>query len=145
MGSVGEKISDALKEWKVKFDEISQRTSAKSASAVSSGLSSAMDELPEMQGKKKMIDMHVTIASKMLKEIGNRSIMELAEFEEEIMGASGRLTTETKNKLFDYLRKETSTSDELTDKIRLLIIMAQCLNDKATVEQAIEVVKNPSR
>ena len=104
-----------------------------------------MDELPEMQGKKKMIDMHVTIASKMLKEIGNRSIMELAEFEEEIMGASGRLTTETKNKLFDYLRKETSTSDELTDKIRLLIIMAQCLNDKATVEQAIEVVKNPSR
>jgi hypothetical protein len=38
-----------------------------------------------------MIDMHIQVASKMLKEIGSRSIMELSEYEEEIMGASGRL------------------------------------------------------
>ena len=100
-------------------------------------MNDAMDALPEMQGKKKMIDMHISIASKILKDIGSRSIMELSEFEEEIMGASGRLTAQTKTKLFEYLEKETLSSEQLTDKIRLLIIMAQCLNDQATVEQAI--------
>lgn len=69
--------------------------------------------------------------------------MELSEYEEEIMGASGRLNAQTKTKLFDYLKTETTSSEQLTDKIRLLIIMAQCLNDKSVVEQAISIVKNP--
>ena len=55
--------------------------------------------------------MHISIASKMLKDIGSRSIMELSEFEEEIMGASGRLTAQTKTKLFEYLEKETLSSE----------------------------------
>jgi len=84
-----------------------------------------------------MIDMHISIASKMLKDIGSRSIMELSEYEEDIMGASGTLKAQTKTSIFEYLQQETSSSDQLTDKIRLQIIMAQCLNDKTTVEQAI--------
>jgi hypothetical protein len=44
-----------------------------------------MDALPAMTEKKKKVDMHVQIASKMLSEIKRRDLDKLEDFEEEVM------------------------------------------------------------
>jgi hypothetical protein len=45
-----------------------------------------MDALPMMQERKKKIDMHVSIAHKMLNIVKQRSTVQLSDFEDEIMG-----------------------------------------------------------
>jgi hypothetical protein len=47
-----------------------------------------MDALPAMTEKKKKVDMHVQIASKMLAEIKRRDLDKLEDFEEEVMKSS---------------------------------------------------------
>jgi len=51
---------------------------------ISSNLTSALDQLQQMTEKKK-IDMHITVASKILEHIKRRSIDKLQDIEDEIM------------------------------------------------------------
>ena len=59
------------------------------------------------------------------------------------MGASGQLSTSTKQDLFTYLGTETDSGEILSDKIRILVMMAGACSDLVTVQQAIELVKHP--
>lgn len=44
-----------------------------------------IDAIPQMTEKKRKIDMHVSIATKILQEIKRREIDKLQDFEEELM------------------------------------------------------------
>ena len=57
-------------------------------------MNSAIDAIPQMTEKKRKIDMHVSIATKILQEIKKREIDKLQDFEEEIM--KGTISTQTK-------------------------------------------------
>ncbi len=46
--------------------------------------------------RKKKIDMHVAIASKILAEIRRRTLDKVNDFEDEIMDASGQLSSATR-------------------------------------------------
>ena len=50
-----------------------------------------MDALPVMTERKKKIDMHVQVASKILSEINRRQLNDLQDWEDEIMTNSEKL------------------------------------------------------
>ena len=94
-----------------------------------------------MTERKKRIEMHVQIASRILAEIKRRGIDELQEFEDDIM-TTGRLTAANKAKAGEILRKETSKPEEIRDKIRLLLINILCGQDQAEVRGMLETVRS---
>jgi hypothetical protein len=94
-----------------------------------------------MTERKKRIEMHVQIASRILAEIKRRGIDELQEFEDDIM-TTGRLTAANKAKASEMLRKETSKPEEIRDKIRLLLINILCGQDQAEVRGMLDTVRS---
>ena len=103
-----------------------------------------MDALPEMTARKTKIDMHVQIASKILAEIGRRELNNLQDWEDEIMSSPGSLNNQTKTDLLRYLGRETASTsqDEFNDKLRTLIIIVLCTNDRQLVSESLDAVKN---
>lgn len=79
-----ENVNKSFDNWKKEYDKINSSTSA-GVTDISTALTSAMDALPAMTEKKKKVDMHVQIASKMLGEIKRRDLDKLQDFEDEIM------------------------------------------------------------
>jgi len=80
-------VNKSFDAWKSEYDKINNSTSA-GVQDISLALTTAMDALPAMTEKKKKVDMHVQIASKMLAEIKRRDLDKLEDFEEEIMKSS---------------------------------------------------------
>jgi len=63
------------------------------------------------------------------------------------MSSPGSLNSQTKIDLLRYLGRETSESsaDEFNDKLRTLIIIVLCTNDRELVTEAIDAVKEANR
>jgi hypothetical protein len=99
-----------------------------------------MDQIPQMTERKKKIEMHVQIATKILSEIKRRSIDKLQDFEDELM-TSGRLSGGNKAEMVQILSRETDKVDEFQDKIRLIIIYIMCGQDYKEIKEAIDMVK----
>lgn len=71
----GENVDKALSSWKQEYELLNrQQTNLKD---LSSSLTSAMDSIPQMTEQKRKIDMHVSIATKILQEIKRREIDKL--------------------------------------------------------------------
>ena len=85
--------------WKEEYDAISK----KQGGDISSSLTTAMDQIPQMTERKKKLEMHVQIATKILSEIKRRSIDKLQDFEDEIM-TSGRVSGTNKVEIMNYLK-----------------------------------------
>jgi sec1 family domain-containing protein 1 len=79
----GPNVDKQLKSWTAEKEKLNQTQS--SADAMASALSSAMDALPQMTERKRKIDMHIQIASKILQEINRRELNKLQDWEDEIM------------------------------------------------------------
>ena len=90
-----------------------------------------------MTERKKKIDMHVQIASKILGEIKRRAIDKLQDFEDELMN-SGKVSSSNKLEFVNFVKKETDKQEEINDKIRLLIIYILCSSDLSEVKPMIE-------
>ena len=101
-----------------------------------------MDALPEMQTRKTKIDMHVQIASKILAEINKRELNNLQDWEDEIMGNSGTLSAQTMSDLIRYLKRETASEPEFTDKLRVLAIIVLCASDRNLFTEALAAVQS---
>lgn len=99
-----------------------------------------MDQIPQMTERKKKIEMHVQIATKILSEIKRRAIDKLQDFEDELM-TTGRLSSANKAEVASILARETDKVDEFQDKMRLLIIYIMCGQDYKEVKEAIDMVK----
>jgi len=94
-----------------------------------------------MTERKKRIEMHVQIASRILADIKRRGIDELQEFEDDIM-TTGRLSAANKAKANEMLKKETSKPEEIRDKIRLLLINIMCGQDLPDIKGMIDTVRS---
>lgn len=81
----GPNVDKALNKWTKEYEKISGNGGSSGMSDISSNLTQAMDKLPMMQDRKKKIDMHFKLASKMLTEIKSRSIDKLQDIEDEIL------------------------------------------------------------
>ena len=90
-----------------------------------------MDSIPQMTEQKRKIDMHVSIATKILSEIKRREIDKLQDFEEECM--KGSLSNQSKQLILTYVRRESKEAVEKLDKVRLCAIMVQCCQDSKFV------------
>jgi len=110
---------------------------------MSTAMTNVIDALPEMTARKTKIDMHVQIASKILAEIGRRELNNLQDWEDEIMSSLGSLPGQSKIDLIRFLARETAQTshDEFNDKLRILIIIVLCTNDRALLTESIEAVK----
>lgn len=93
-----------------------------------------------MTERKKKIEMHVQIATKILSEIKRRGIDKLQDFEDELM-TTGRLSSANKAEVAGILGRETDKVDEFQDKMRLLVMYIMCGQDYKEVKEAIEMVK----
>ena len=85
-----------------------------------------MDALPVMTERKKKIDMHIEVASNILKQINKRELNNLQDWEDEIMTNSEQAANQTKTDLIKFLSREITTTEEFNDKLRALIILVQC-------------------
>ena len=144
----GPAVDQAFNEWTADSKKM-QASQTVSAESISTALTNAMDALPEMQVRKAKIDMHVQIASKILSQIGRRELNNLQDWEDEIMSSPGQLTGQTKTDLLRFLSREIAqtSEDEFNDKLRVLIIIVLCTNDKQLFAEALEAVKevNPEQ
>lgn len=59
-----------------------------------------------MTERKRKIEMHVKIASKILSEIKRRSIDKLQDFEDELM-TSGKLSSGNRVEVMNFMKRET--------------------------------------
>lgn len=80
-----------------------------------------MDKIPQMTERKKKIEMHVQIATKILSEIKRRGIDILQDFEDEIM-TSGKVSSTNRNKMNEYFSSQFKSNEEFEDRMRLLVI-----------------------
>ena len=81
-----------------------------------------------MTERKKKIEMHVQIATKILGGIKRRSIDKLQDFEDDLM-TTGKISTGNRIELMNYMKHETDKPEEYMDKLRLLLIYIYCGND----------------
>lgn len=93
-----------------------------------------------MTERKKKIDMHVSIASKILSEIKRRQIDKLQDIEDEIM-TSKAMSNATKIEFMNFMKKETDSPEEFLDKMRLLLIFIFCSSDLNEIKGLIETLK----
>ena len=85
--------------------------------------------------------MHITVASKILENIKRRGIDKLQDIEEEIM-TSKSMSNATKQFFLEFFNKLTDKTDEINDKLRLLLIYIYCSGDLSDIKSIIEVMKN---
>lgn len=69
-----------------------------------------MDAMPQMTDKKRKIDMHVSMATKILQEIKRRDIDRLQDFEEEMM--RGTASAQTRQGILTYVQQPSDNLDE---------------------------------
>lgn len=93
-----------------------------------------------MTERKKKIDMHVQMASRILKEIKRREIDKLQDIEDEIM-TSKKITSETKMAFMHIMNKETETPQAFLDKMRLLMIFIMCSSDYQEIKSLLTQLK----
>ena len=125
----GPNVTKGLEEWTKEYNKISQGQDQNGAD-ISSSLNMAIDKLPVMQDKKKKIDMHVKLATKLLTEIKSRQIDKLQDIEDEIL-TKRSVSGENKQDLINYMGLDLPQDSESTfsDKIRILMIMILCFKD----------------
>nr|CAB3265891.1 sec1 family domain-containing protein 1 [Phallusia mammillata] len=126
---VAQAVQEEIEEYKGHEEEVQRLKSAMGLSDTDSGpvdisdntakLTSAMSSLPELLEKKRLIDMHTTIATAVLGSIKERKLDEYFEMEEKIMNKSA-----SEKALLDLINDPVGGTPE--DKMRMFLIYFLC-------------------
>ena len=119
---VAEDIDTELTKYKEESTELTKKSGKSSfedlentdASSTTAHIKAAIARLPELQERKKVLDMHMNIATALLKGIGDRQLDNFFQIEENI-------TKQTKTQILELLHDEAKGKEPL-DKLRLFII-----------------------
>jgi len=117
--NVAEDIDAELTKYKSDADEVTRKTGASSlddlqADSSAAHLKAAITLLPELRERKATLDMHMNIATALLKGIKDRQLDNFFQIEESI-------NKQTKAQMFELIRDNDKGTDP-TDKLRLFII-----------------------
>ena len=96
-----------------------------------------------MTERKKKIDMHFKIASKLLTEIKSRSIDKLQDIEEEIL-SSKKLTGENKTDFETIISSAPPTTDRFTsllDKLRVVLTIILVMDDVELMQNSVSKIE----
>ena len=143
---VAEAVQEEIEEYKSHEEEVQR---LKSAMGLAGGdgpvdisdntarLTSAMSSLPELLEKKRLIDMHTTIATSLLSGIKERKLDEYFEMEEKLMSK-----TTSEKSVMDFINDPEGGTPE--DKMRLFLIyyISQSSNSEMNLEQFEEALCN---
>jgi hypothetical protein len=126
--TVAADVDRDLNEYREKMEAINQQGAqvSESAEQLTSSLASTINELPELQEKKRLIDAHMNIATELLRHIKARGLDSLYSIEESLI--EGRsLGKEDKATLAALCSAQPGaaalTPDELQDRLRLLLLL----------------------
>jgi hypothetical protein len=136
-------VDKILKEWTKEYEEFGGTGQMNSANDLSNNLTNTIDKLPEMTERKKKIDMHFKIASKILTEIKARSIDKLQDIEEEIM-TTKKLTGENKQDFDTIISSVPPASDREScffDKLRLVVIIILVMDNLELMESTVSGIE----
>lgn len=118
---VAEDVATELTKYQEEAQEITKKTGVSSLedlqpdSGVSAlHLKAAIEQLPKLQERKAIVDMHMNIATALLKAIGDRQLDKYYELEENI-------TKQSKAQILEIINDQERGKDPL-DKLRLFII-----------------------
>lgn len=138
---LGENIDKKLQEWKIKYDEINNRSQSTEVSEIFSNLNSAIDSLPKMKQEKEKIEAHSSICTNIFDAFKQRELDTYEALEDEMITKS-HMSSKAKKELEEVLFKLNTSPKSGMDRLRILLIYIITTNpEKAEVRSKIQKLK----
>ncbi|CAI2361686.1 unnamed protein product [Moneuplotes crassus] len=139
---LGENIDKKLQQWKVKYDEMNNKSKTKEVSEMFSNLNSVIDSLPKMKQEKNKIEAHSSICTILFDAVKQRDIDSYDALEDEMITKS-HMSSKAKKELEEMLFNINTSIKSGLDRLRILCIYIITRNpEKSEVKTKIQKLRD---